>query len=144
MEDNFFGNILQGVISIDIIPGENPGDRVNLIIQLLSNSLILFLTLIIIVAIVYAALAGLKYIRSQGEADKVEEAQNSIKYVFIGILTVFLGIIVVVLLTGIFVNPGSEQVRQSLCLFFEPDVDREACVEGSDPDNIDIIQDDEI
>lgn len=129
--DKFIDDILGGVVRLNIIPGDGePGSTAGFILNLLSNGLILLLTAIIIVAIVFSALAGFKYISSQGDAEKVEEAQNSIKNVFIGVLAVFIGIIAVVLISCVFTNPGADQIRQAICTFVEPTTAVKDCVEG--------------
>jgi hypothetical protein len=123
--------ILNGVIKTDLIPNGPPGTVTKYILTLLSNGLILFFSVIILIAIFQAALAGLKYITSQGEAEKVEEAQNALKSVFIGLLAVFVGVIVVVILGGVFLDTTPEILRRSMCTFFEPATDTEKCVAGS-------------
>lgn len=128
--NDFVEELLGGVIRLNLLPADGPGSTAGFILGLLSNGLILLLTVVIIVAIVYAALAGLKYIRSQGETEKVEEAQNAIRSVFIGIAVVFVGIIGVVLIAGVFANPGADQVQTAICTFAEPTTDTEDCVDG--------------
>lgn len=124
----FVQDLLQGLVNFNVIPNDpTPGARTNLIIGILSNGLTLLFVAIIILAIVYAALAGLKYIRSQGEQSKVEEANRALKAVFTGVLVVFLGIIGVILITGVFTNTSSEQVRRAICSFAEAE-QVDACV----------------
>lgn len=129
--DNFLQDILGGIIKVNLIPSGPAGTTTRFVLNLLTNGLILLFTGIIIVAIVYSALAGLKYIRSQGEAEKIEEAQNALKAVFIGVAAVFVGIIGVILISGIFVNQGATEVRRAICSFIEPNVSVNSCVAGS-------------
>lgn len=127
----FLRELLGGVVKLNFIPTGTPGTTTKFLINLLTNGLILLFTGIIIVAIVYAALAGLKYIRSQGESEKVEEAQNALRSVFIGVASVFIGIIGVVVISGIFTNQGAVEVRRALCTFAEPTTPSGQCVAGS-------------
>ncbi len=127
----FIREILTGIINLDVIPTGPPGTTTRFFLNLLTNGLILLFVSIILIAIVYAALAGLKYIRSQGETEKVEEAQNALKSIFIGVASVFVGVIVVALIAGIFTDQSSLQVRESLCVFLEPTTPTAACVAGS-------------
>jgi amino acid transporter len=73
-----------------------------LLIGVIRNALILLFIVIIIFAVVYAALSGLKYIQSGGASDKIEEATESIKYVLIGVAVAFIGVIGVVIISNIF------------------------------------------
>ena len=62
-----------------------------------------FLVIIMLAAIVYSLIAGFKYIQSQGDPGKIEEAQKGIKAVLMGIASVFvsiIGIALVVLFLG--------------------------------------------
>ncbi len=127
---DFFQEILGGVINLGIIP-EGPGQPTKFIVDLVTNALMLLFVGIILVAIFYSAMAGLKYIRSQGEQEEVEQAQESIKSVLIGIAAVFVGVIAVLLISGIFANPGSDAIRESLCTFLEPNTPIKTCIEKS-------------
>lgn len=87
------------------------------IIDLIRNGLVLLFVVIILLAIVYAALAGIKFIRSQGSEDQVTEAQGALKNVLIGVAAVFLGVIGVFIITSIFSDTSSISVRDSLACF---------------------------
>jgi succinate dehydrogenase/fumarate reductase cytochrome b subunit len=129
--NNFITDLVGRVIKLSSIPSGPPGTTTKFVLNILTNGMILLFTAVIIIAIVYSVLAGLKYIRSQGEADKVEEAQNALKAVFIGVITVFVGVIVVVIVSGIFSNQGADQVRAALCTFIEPTVSATECARNS-------------
>lgn len=92
--------------------------RINFIIGLISNGMILLFVIIIVAGIIYAALAGLKYIQSQGASDKIEEAQNSLKYVLIGVAAVFIGIIGVLIISSAFGDTGD--ARKAMYCFLSP------------------------
>ncbi len=127
----FVRELVDGVVRLSIVPTGGAGTTVTFILSVLRNGLILLFAGIIIIAIFYTAAAGLKYIRSEGESEKIEEAQNSLRSVFIGILATFLGVIGVFIMTGVFSNQGADQVRESLCVFLEPNVPTIDCVAGS-------------
>jgi VanZ family protein len=61
------------------------------------TALTIALALLILVAVVYAILASFKYIQSQGDPGKIEEAQKAIKAIFYGIGALFVGLIGIVL-----------------------------------------------
>jgi len=68
------------------------------------------LGLIILVAVAYSIMAGIKYIRSEGDPGKIEEAQKSIKAILMGIAAIFVGILGIILVYVIFnqtINPSS-------------------------------------
>lgn len=107
----------------DILPGNLGGavnavgtNRSSFLISLIRNGLIILFAVIVIAAIIYAALAGFKYIRSQGDETKVSEATEAIKAVMIGLLVAFLGVIAVIIVSSVFAD-GS-QVSQSIDCFF--------------------------
>jgi fumarate reductase subunit D len=59
--------------------------------------LIIALALLILIAVVYALLAAFKYIQSQGDPGKIEEAQKAIKAIFYGVAAMMIGIVGIVL-----------------------------------------------
>lgn len=68
------------------------------------------LGLIILVAVFYSIMAGIKYIRSEGDPGKIEEAQKSIKAILMGIAAIFVGILGIILVYVIFnqnITPSS-------------------------------------
>lgn len=62
---------------------------------------------IIIVAVYIIIKSAIKYIRSEGEEGKVQEAQKSIKTVFVGIAALFIGILGIVLVLAFFRAGGA-------------------------------------
>lgn len=99
----------------DAAAGNDGADREAFVVGLVRNGIILLLVAVIIAAIVYAAISGLKFVTSQGEADKVESAKESIKYTLIGVAAAFLGIIGVVLIQSIFA-PGTDFNKSLSCV----------------------------
>lgn len=57
---------------------------------------------VILAAVAYSIMAAIKYIRSQGDAGQVEEANKAIKAIFQGVAMMFVGIIGVVIVFFIF------------------------------------------
>jgi uncharacterized membrane protein YidH (DUF202 family) len=70
--------------------------------QLIRFALSLVFVAIIAISIYVIIRAALKYIRSEGDPGKVEEAQKAIKNVFIGIGALFVGIIGIVIILAFF------------------------------------------
>lgn len=67
----------------------------NLIVSLIFVAIIIFSIYVIIKAAV-------KYIRSEGDPAKIEEAQKAIKSVFIGIAALFVGLIGIIIIIAFF------------------------------------------
>lgn len=129
----FFKDLL-GFVKFDAFPSNpQPGDITNSVLNWAQNIFLLLFVIVIIVAIIYSVLAGLRYITSQGQEEKVQKAGNALKAVFMGLLFVFLGIIAVVFITNIFTNFESAGVRRALCGFLEPGSETkiEQCVKNS-------------
>lgn len=123
------------------IPSEGgAAGRADFIIGLIQNALTLLFVVIILAAIVYAALAGLKYIQSQGDSTKVEEAAGALKAVLFGVAAVFIGIIGVILVTSIFAESSSIDVRRPLkCFLGDKDSCSTASVGMVEPQLIEVV-----
>jgi uncharacterized membrane protein YidH (DUF202 family) len=67
----------------------------NLIVSLIFVAIIIFSIYVIIKA-------AIKYIRSEGDPAKIEEAQKAIKSVFIGIAALFVGLIGIIIIIAFF------------------------------------------
>lgn len=78
-------------------PSALPSNDLNSVIQGLLN-MILFI--IVIAAVVYISLAGLKYISSQGDAGKAKEAQAAITNAVIGLVVAFAAYFIVIFVLG--------------------------------------------
>lgn len=70
-------------------------------------ALIIALGLIILVAVVYSLLAAFKYIQSQGDPGKIEEAQKAIKAILMGVAAMLIAIVGIVLVF-VFFGTGFE------------------------------------
>ena len=71
---------------------------------------------IVLVAVVYAMIAAFKYVSSQGEAGKMEDAQKSIKAIFIGIAAMIIAIVGIILVFAIFGAKPSEPSLYQTCV----------------------------
>lgn len=60
-------------------------------------ALVIALGIVVLIAVVYAIMAAIKYIQSQGDSGKIEEAQKSITAIFMGIAAMLLAIVGIVL-----------------------------------------------
>jgi len=58
--------------------------------SIIGSVLTLLLFIVVIGAVIYITLAGLKYITSQGEANKAKEAQAAITNAIIGVVVAFI------------------------------------------------------
>ncbi|MBD3280563.1 hypothetical protein GF389_03505 [Candidatus Dojkabacteria bacterium] len=72
------------------------------VVGFLRLALTLAFGAVILVAVLYSILAAIKYIRSQGDSGKVEEANNAIKAIFQGIAAMFVGFIGIIIVFFIF------------------------------------------
>lgn len=80
------------------------------------TGLFIALGLLILVAVVYALLAAFKYIQSQGDPGKIEEAQKAIKAIFYGIAAMMIGIVGIVLVFVFFGNSFVDPSLSQVCL----------------------------
>ena len=88
--------------------GKNPAQTTYNIVQ--SAMTVLFIA-VFIVAVFYTFMAAIKYIRSEGNEQKVEEAKNAIKAVLFGVAAMFVAIVGILLINAIFGgNAGDEGV----------------------------------
>jgi cytochrome bd-type quinol oxidase subunit 2 len=110
-------SILDAILpgSITGVGGATVEDNVDFIISFVGNALTLLLVVVVLLAIVYAVVAGIKYIQSQGASDQVEAARESIKNVVIGLLVAFVGMIVVVIIARIF-GVDSDTRQAMICI----------------------------
>lgn len=99
---------LLGQVGDGVVVPTTSDDAVGAIVAFISNLIVLLFAVVVIFAIIYAILSGIKYIQSQGASDKVEEASEAIKNVLIGVVVAFVGTIVVVLISaGFGIDPNT-------------------------------------
>ena len=82
----------------------------------ITAALYIILGAIILVAVIYSILAGIKYIRSEGEPGKIEEAQKAIKAILMGVASIFVGIIGIVLIYAFVGQSILQPSFQQVCL----------------------------
>jgi uncharacterized membrane protein YidH (DUF202 family) len=75
--------------------------------EMVRFALSLVFVAIIVISIYVIIRAALKYIRSEGDPGKVEEAQKAIKNVFIGIGALFVGVIGIIIILAFFQAGGA-------------------------------------
>lgn len=94
-----------GVEEVGVGAAQKTANFVKLVLQLVFVG-------IIIIAVFIIIKSAIKYIRSEGEEDKVKDAQKSIKTVFLGIVALFIGILGIVLVLAFFqVNAPKDQLE---------------------------------
>jgi len=102
---------LQSLLDLMGPNGQNTGTFISGKVQFV---IYLVMGMIILVAVVYSILAGIKYIRSEGDPGKIEEAQKSIKSILMGVAAIFVGILGIVLVYVIFgvgiISPSTPEV----------------------------------
>ena len=117
--------------------GEDGSGTASFISSRVRTGIYIALGMIILVAVVYALIAAFKYIQSQGDPGKIEEAQKAIKAIFMGIAAMLIGIVGVVLVFVFFgagrVDPTLTQVCLSApnsvgCEICKDDVEENACL----------------
>lgn len=118
---------LKGIAFAGNLCGGESGasNAVGLGITLVQTALSLVFVGIISVAVYTIIRAALKYIRAEGDDSKVEEAQKSIKRVFIGIGALLVGIVGLAIIIALFGATGG--------LNTEPGIDTDtlrACLGG--------------
>lgn len=99
--------------------------------------LVIALALLILVAVVYALIAAFKYIQSQGDPGKIEEAQKAIKAIFYGVAAMMIGIVGIVLVFVFFSASRPAAELYQVCLSAPNSLGCENCIqEGNDGENL--------
>jgi hypothetical protein len=117
--------------------GGNTSEFVSSRIQAL---LLIGLGVIVLAAVIYAGLAALKYIRSQGDPGQVEEAGKAVKAIFLGLAVLLLSIVGIVL---IFVFFGAEIFNTNIyqtCLSAPSSQGCTACSRGGLPEDWETVR----
>ncbi|MFC1780497.1 hypothetical protein ACFLY9_02285 [Patescibacteria group bacterium] len=86
----------------------DPQDYVN---NRVKAALTVLFIVVFIIAIVYSALAAIKFISSQGDASKLEESKGAVKAILMGfaaMLIAIVGLLVVLWVLGASSTPGEE------------------------------------
>ncbi len=85
------------IIDLFNLMGQDGAGTAGFITGRVRTGLFIALGILILVAVVYALLAAFKYIQSQGDSSKIEDAQKAIKAIFMGIAAMMIGIVGIVL-----------------------------------------------
>ncbi len=75
---------------------------INMVEILAKNGLQLAFAFLIISLVVMSAIAGYRYITSEGEDDKIQEALATVKNIFLAIIVGFVAIIILSIIAAIF------------------------------------------
>lgn len=98
------------------ILGSNGYGAADKLTATITALLYIILGAIILVAVVYSILAGIKYIRSEGDPGKIEEAQKAIKAILMGVASIFVGILGIVLVYAVLGQTILKPSFQQVCL----------------------------
>jgi hypothetical protein len=85
---------IQDLFALLGVGGSGTGEFVSSRLQMI---LLLGLGAIVLVAVVFSALSAFKYISSQGDPGKIEEAGKAVQAIFLGIAVLFVAIVGIVL-----------------------------------------------
>lgn len=98
-------------------------------------ALVIALGILVLVAVVYSLMAAFKYIQSQGDPGKIEEAQKAIKAIFMGVAAMMIGIVGIVLVFVFFAVTRPDASLFQVCLSAPSSSGCASCmqVDGSDP-----------
>lgn len=103
----------------------------NFITSRTRTALFIALGVVVLVAVVYALFAAFRYIQSQGDPGKIEEAQKAIKAIFMGVAAMLIGIVGIVL---VYVFLGSSSVNPALnqvCISAPNSPGCQSCIESN-------------
>ncbi|MEI7578952.1 MAG: hypothetical protein WCJ58_02805 [bacterium] len=90
--------------------GVNGCNTAGFITNRVQTGLVIGLIVLVLFGVVYSLLAAFKYIRSEGDPGKIEEAQKGIKAIFFGIAAMMIGIVGIVIVFVFFgaTRPGTD------------------------------------
>lgn len=112
--DSVLCSVFPFLISIDSLSGVCTGggqevaeESANQVKNLIQLGLSLVFVGIIVISIYIIIKAAVKYIRSEGDESKIQEAQKAIKSVFLGVGALFVGIIGIIIVLAFFQATGA-------------------------------------
>ncbi len=99
----------QVILPINVNPPiVQPGtDKGQTVANAVSSVMTIMFIAVFIVAVFYTFMAAIKYIRSEGNEQKVEEAKNAVKAVLFGVAAMFIAIIGILLINAFFGGTSS-------------------------------------
>ena len=122
------------IIEIFNLLGKEGAGAAGFLTSRIQLALVIALGAVVLVAVVYAILAAFKYISSQGDAGKIEEAQKAIKAIFLGIAAMLIAIVGIVLVFVFFGAARPDPSLYQVCLSAPNSPGCDACYNDSDPD----------
>lgn len=123
----------------DLLNDWNDTGAIDKIRGFIRLALTLAFGLVILAAVAFSILAAIKYIRSQGDAGQVEEANKAIKAIFQGVIAMFVGIIGVVLVFFIFDVALPDPNLPTVCIKYPESTACRVCSEGTKSENSSLI-----
>ena len=127
----------QQISNIFGLLGQDGGLTATFITGRVRVGLIIALAGLILVAVVYALIAAFKYIQSQGDPGKIEEAQKAIKAIFFGVAAMMIGIVGIVLVFVFFSASRPAAELYQVCLSAPNSEGCRVCIEdGSQAGNL--------
>lgn len=120
-----FAVAAQGNILPDPIKGLSPKivndqDRGKLVADTVTSAMTVMFIAVFIVAVFYTFMAAIKYIRSEGNEQKVEEAKNAVKAVLFGVAAMFIAIIGILLINAFFGSTGTNGLGAAINSVLDP------------------------
>ena len=107
--------------------GDEGEDTASFVTARVRTGLYIALGLIVLVAVVYSLIAAFKYIQSQGDPGKIEEAQKAIKAIFFGIAAMFIAIVGIVLVFVFFNFSPPDATLGQACISDSNSLGCQAC-----------------
>jgi len=118
---------------IDNWEGTSTTDKITGLVRL---ALTLAFGVVILIAVAFSIIAAIKYIRSQGDAGQVEEANKAIKAIFQGVAMMFVGIIGVILVFFVFEVAIPDPSLPNVCVQYPESIGCRICSEGTEKDGV--------
>ena len=104
-QDDWMPEWLATLIDNLDLDGEGPVGTIKGLVQ--WGIMVLF-AVVFIVAVIYSALAGIKFITSQGDASKLEESKGAVKAILLGFAAMIIAIVGIFIIFWIFnVSPNT-------------------------------------
>ncbi|KXK26786.1 MAG: hypothetical protein TR69_WS6001000807 [candidate division WS6 bacterium OLB20] len=108
--------------------GPEGSGSANFVTSRVQLGLVLALGAVVLIAVVYAIMAAIKYIQSQGDAGKIEEAQKAIQAIFFGIGAMLIAIVGIVLVFVFFGANRPDPALYQVCLSAPNSAGCESCL----------------
>lgn len=121
------------IFSIFNLLGTEGAGAAGFVTSRVSTALFIALGILVLFGVVYALLAALKYIRSEGDPGQIEEAQKAIKAIFFGFAFMIFGIIGIVLVFVFFTADRPDASLYQVCLSAPNSVGCRVCKEEGVP-----------